>query len=409
MNRPRLVVPISEKPMPNNPEVLLHAPPRWLRPVGILGGVLVVVIVAGGLISRGLANQSLKSWTEAEAVPTVSVIAPTSTTGAQALILPGSVQAFYDAQIHARVSGYLIHWYQDIGAQVKAGQILADIDTPELDQQLDQAQANLASAVSNQKLAQITARRWTSLLSDDAVSHQEADEKAGDLAAKTSLVNAASAEVQRLRALEGFKRIVAPFDGIVTGRTTDIGALIAAGAPNDPGLFTVSDVHRLRIYVKVPQSYSADLRQGMTASLTVPEHPGETFTATLASTTGAVSDQSGTMLAELQIDNPTGALKPGDYAQVSFDLPPSAGMIRLPASALMFRRKGMAVATVGPNSHVVLKYITIARDDGSYVEIASGIAPTDRVIDNPPDSLAENELVHPASAAARQANSGQEG
>jgi RND family efflux transporter MFP subunit len=371
--------------------------------------VLVVVIVAGGLISRGMASASLKSWTEAEAVPTVSVIAPTSATGAQALILPGSVQAFYDAQIHARVSGYLKHWYQDIGAQVKAGQILADIDTPELDQQLDQAQANLATAVSNQKLAQITAKRWTSLLSDDAVSHQEADEKAGDLAAKTSLVNAASAEVQRLRALEGFKRIVAPFDGIVTGRTTDIGALIAAGAPNDPGLFTVSDVHRLRIYVKVPQSYSADLRQGMSASLTVPEHPGETFTATLASTTGAVSDQSGTMLAELQIDNPTGALKPGDYAQVSFALPPTAGMIRLPASALMFRRKGMAVATVGPNSHVVLKYVTIARDDGSSVEIASGISPTDRVIDNPPDSLVENEAVHPESAAARQANPGQEG
>jgi RND family efflux transporter MFP subunit len=395
--------------MPNNPEVLRHKPQRWLKPAGLTGLAGAVLIVVVGLVSRGMASQRLKSWTETEAVPTVSVIAPAMASGDQTLVLPGSVQAFYDAQIHARVSGYLKHWYQDIGAQVKAGQILADIDTPELDQQLDQAQANLATAVSNQKLAQITAKRWTSLLSEDAVSHQEADEKAGDLAAKTSLINAASAEVQRLRALEGFKHIVAPFDGIVTGRTTDIGALIAAGAPNDPGLFTVADVHRLRIYVKVPQSYSAEFRQGMTANLAVPEHPGEIFTATLASTTGAVSDQSGTMLAELQIDNPNGALKPGDYAEVSFALPPNASMIRLPASALMFRQKGMAVATIGPNSHVVLKYVTIARDDGSSVEIASGISPTDRVIDNPPDSLADNELVHPASAAARFANPGQGG
>jgi RND family efflux transporter MFP subunit len=395
--------------MPDDPAVMPHKPQRWLKPAGLTGVAAAVIIVVIGLVGRVLASQHLKSLTETEAVPTVSVIAPTIASGDQSLVLPGFVQAFYDAQIHARVSGYLKHWYQDIGAQVKAGQILADIDTPELDQQLEQAQANLATAVSNQKLAQITAKRWTSLLSDDAVSHQEADEKAGDLAAKTSLVNAARAEVQRLRALEGFKRIVAPFDGIVTGRTTDIGALIAAGAPNDPGLFTVADVHRLRIYVKVPQNYSAGLRPGMSATLSVPEHPGATFTATLASTTGAVSNQSGTMLAELQIDNPNGALKPGDYAQVSFALPQNLGMMRLPASALMFRQKGMAVATVGPMNHVALKYVTIARDEGAFVEIASGISPTDRVIDNPPDSLAANEVVRPASATARKAEPAREG
>ena len=395
--------------MPDNPEAMQHKPQRWLKPAGLTGLAVAVIVVVAGLVSRGLASQRLRSWTESQAIPTVGVIAPTMAAGDQTLVLPGSVQAFYDAQIHARVGGYLKHWYQDIGAHVKAGQILADIDTPELDQQLDQARANLATAVSNQKLAQITAKRWTSLLSDDAVSHQDADEKAGDLAAKTSLVNAANAEVQRLRALEGFKRIVAPFDGTVTGRTTDIGALIAAGAPNDPGLFTISDVRKLRIYVKIPQRYSADVRQGMRASLTVPEHPGETFTATLASTTGAVSDQSGTMLAELQIDNPTGALKPGDYAQVSFALPPNAGMVSLPASALMFRRAGMAVATIGPDNRVILKYISVARDDGSSVEIASGLSPTDRVIDNPPDSLAAKDLVHPATGGARPASSGQEG
>ncbi|MDR3513071.1 MAG: efflux RND transporter periplasmic adaptor subunit [Caulobacteraceae bacterium] len=395
--------------MPNNPEVMQHKPQRWLKPAGFAGVAVAALVVAGGLVTRVVASQNLKAWTETQAIPTVGVIAPSSEGGVQTLVLPGNVQAFYDAQIHARVSGYLKHWYEDIGAQVKAGQILADIDTPELDQQLAQARANLATASANQKLAQSTAARWTSLLADDAVSKQEAEEKTSDLEAKTSLVHAAGAEVQRLQALESFKRIAAPFDGVVTGRTTDIGALIAAGAPNDPGLFTVADVHRLRIYVKAPQSYSAALHSGMTATLTVPEYPGKTFTANLVRTTGAVSDQSGAMLVELQTDNPTGALKPGEYAQVSFGLPPTAGVIRLPASALMFRRKGMAVATVGPNDRVTMKYVTIARDLGSSVEIASGVSPADRVIDNPPDSLSEGELVRVAGDSSHRANGPQEG
>jgi multidrug efflux system membrane fusion protein len=387
--------------MHDNPEVMLHKPQRWLKLAGLIGVGAAVLIVAAGLITRAMTSQNLKTWTDAQAIPTVSVIAPTSTGGDQSLVLPGHVQAFYDAQIHARVSGYLKHWYQDIGAQVKAGQILADIDTPELDQQLAQAQANLATATANQKLARTTAARWTSLLADDAVSRQEAEEKTSDQDAKTSLVSAAAAEVQRLQALEAFKRITAPFDGVVTGRTTDIGALIAAGVPNDPGLFTVADVHRLRIYVNVPQSYSSDIRRGASVTLTVPEHPGKTFTATLVSTNGAVSAQSGTMLVELQIDNAAGALKPGDYAQVRFGLSPSAGMIRLPASALMFRRQGMAVATVGPTGHVVMRSITIARDFGSSVEVATGLSPSDRVIDNPPDSLADGDLVRVARAAGQ--------
>jgi RND family efflux transporter MFP subunit len=356
-----------------------------------------------------MASQQLQTWTEAQAVPTVTLIAPTPANGEQDLVLPGHVQAFYDAQIHARVSGYLKRWYQDIGAQVKAGQVLADIDTPELDQQLAQAQANLSIAKANQRLAVTTAGRWTSLLASDAVSKQEADEKSGDLDAKTSVVKAAEAEVHRLQALEAFKRITAPFDGVVTGRTTDIGALIAAGTPNDPGLFTVADVHRLRIYVKAPQAYSADIHPGMIATLTVPEHPGQTFTATLASTNGAVSDQSGTMLVELQIDNAGGLLKPGDYAQVRFGLPAAVGTVRLPASALMFRRGGMAVATLGANNRVVMRPIAIARDLGSVVEIASGLAPGDRVIDSPPDSLTGGEVVRIAGPASKRANSAQEG
>ena len=395
--------------MPNNREATRRKPQRWLKPAGLVGAGVAVLIVAAGLVSRVMANQNVKAWTEDQAIPTVSVITPAAVGGDQALVLPGSVQAFYDAQIHARVSGYLKHWYTDIGAQVKAGQLLADIDTPEIDQQLAQARANLGVAKANQKLAVATAARWTSLLADDAVSRQESEEKTGDLDSKTSLVKAAEAEVQRLQALEAFKRITAPFDGMVTGRTTDIGALIAAGAPNDPGLFTVADVHRLRIYVKVPQSYSADIHPGAAATLSVPEHPGQTFTATLVSTNGAVSDQSGTMLVELQIDNASGALKPGDYAQVRFALPQAVGVIRLPASALMFRRKGMAVATVGPNNHVVLKYIAIARDLGSSVEVASGLNTSDQIIDNPPDSLANDEVVRIGGGAAHRASSAQEG
>jgi multidrug efflux system membrane fusion protein len=380
------------------PEALPHRPQKWLKPTLIAIAVVVVVIVTAGLLGRVFASQTLKRWTAAEAVPTVQVIAPTLDGAGQTLALPGSVQAFYNASIHARVSGYLKRWYQDIGAQVKAGQVLADIDTPELDQQLAQAKADLATAVANQRLAQTTAARWTGLLAKDAVSQQETDEKTGDLAAKTSLVNAARADVDRLQATEGFKRIVAPFDGIVTARNTDVGQLIAAGAPTDPGLFTVSDVHRLRIYVNVPQSYSAELKPGMTATLTVPEHPGQTFQATLANTSGAIGTQSGTLLVELQIDNTAGQLKPGDYAQVTFALPTQANDVRVPASALIFRQKGMAVATIGPNGRVLMKPITIGVDQGSFVDIAAGLSPTDRVIDNPPDSLETGDQVNVSTA-----------
>lgn len=388
--------------MPDEAAALRRRPQPWLGTAGLVGLGLAAVVVGGGLLSRGAATQRVKAWTDSAAIPTVNLIAPEAPQGDQSLVLPGQVEAFYNAQIHARVPGYLKRWYQDIGAQVRSGQVLADIDTPELDQQLVQAKANLATAVANQQLAATTAARWSNLLGDDAVSRQEADEKAGDLKAKTALVGAARAEVSRLQALESFKRITAPFDGVVTGRTTDIGALVASGGPNEPGLFTVSDIHRLRIYVKAPQSYSSQIRPGVPVTLTVPEHPGQVFTAQLASTSGAVSDQSGTMLVELQIDNASGALKPGDYAQVQFALPHVAGTMRLPASALMFRRQGLAVAVLGAGDHVVMKPITIARDFGVSVEVASGLNPGDRVIDNPPDSLAANERVRVAPPSGQE-------
>ncbi len=382
---------------------------RRLRLGGLIGGGLLAVVVVTGLVSRGMASQQVEAWTQAQAIPTVSLITPVAGDQADVLTLPGQIEADFNAVIHARVSGYVKRWYVDIGAPVKAGQVLADIDTPELDQQFAQARANLATAMANQKLAQITASRWAGLLSRDAVSRQEADEKAGDLEAKTAVAQAAKAEVDRLAALEGFKRIVAPFDGVVTARNTDVGALIAAGNPSDPGLFTVSDVRRLRIYVHAPQSYIAQISPGQVATLAVPEHPGKTFTATLASAAGAVSGQSGSMLVELHADNADGALKPGDYAEVKFTLPAAAGMVRVPASALMFRQKGMAVATVGPNSRVVLKYVTIGQDQGAVVALSSGLNPGDRVIDNPPDSIAENDLVRVAGASGGRAAVGKEG
>ena len=368
-----------------------------LRRVGLIALVIAVLVVAFGLISRGLASQQLKATTLADSVPTVSVIRPTVNGGDQALTLPGDVQANDDAVIHARVSGYLKKWYVDIGAQVKAGQVLADIDTPELDQQLAQARANLATAQANQNLAQITSSRWAGLLAKDAVSKQEADEKTGDLAAKSALTQAARADVDRLTALEAFKRIVAPIDGVVTARNTDIGALIAAGNPADPGLFTVADERRLRIYVHAPQAYIAQIKPGETAAISVPEHPGQTFQATLTSTSDAVSSQSGTLTVELQIDNAQGQLKPGDYAQVTFNLPRAVGGVSLPASALMFRKSGLSVATLGSDNRVVMKPVAIAVDHGQSVDIATGLQPNDRVVDNPPDSLANNDRVRVAS------------
>lgn len=383
--------------MATSPEILRPRPQPWLKPASVAAAVLAALVVAGGLATRLAAHQKLEALADAEATPTVRVVAPEAAGGGQPLVLPGRVEAYYDAQIHARVSGYLRRWYRDIGERVRAGEVLADIDTPELDQQLAQARAGLAVAQANRRLAQTTAARWAGLLTQDAVSRQEAEEKAGDLDAKTAQVNAAAADVRRLEALEAFKRITAPFAGVVTGRSTDIGALISAGTPGGTGLFTVADVHRLRIYVRAPQSYAADIHPGSAASLTVPEHPGRVFIATLTANAGAVSDQSGTLLVELQIDNADGALLPGDYAQVRFDLPSPAGAVSLPASALMFRRQGMAVATVGPDSRVVMKPVTVAQDQGATVRIASGLGTGDRVIDNPPDSVVDGEAVRVAA------------
>jgi RND family efflux transporter MFP subunit len=373
--------------------------PRHLRTVGAIVAVLAVVVVVIGLMGRVHADQRAGAYANQQSVTDVKVLDLGAAATGGALVLPASIEAFNDAPIHARVSGYLKRWYVDIGSPVKTGQLLAEIDAPELDQQLAQAKADLATAQANEALSQTTATRWAALLTRNAVSRQEADEKNGDLAAKRSLVAAAQANVDRLKATEAFKRIVAPFDGLITSRSTDVGALISVGGASDVPLFTVSDERKVRIYVHVPQSYTAQVKPGMLASFTVPEYPGRVFRAPLLETSDAVNTQSGTLLLQLQIDNADGALKPGDYAQIRFALPAQTGVVQLPATALTFRTNGMAVAVVGQNGRAVIKPVQIGRDFGQSVEVAAGLSPSDRVIDNPPDSLETGDLVRVVGTA----------
>ena len=375
---------------------------RALRITAFIGIGVAAVVVVAGLTVRAAQTSELKSWTSAQSVPTVDFVRPAQPSGGQTLSLPGNLAAYNDAQMFARVPGYVHAWYVDIGAMVKKGQPLASIDTPELDQQIAQARADLVSAQAGRSLSQTTANRWKGLLADDAVSKQETDEKTGDLLVKTAAVNAAKANLDRLMALKGFARIVAPFDGMVTSRTADIGALVNGGAGGTAqALFTVADISRIRVYVHVPQTYSADIKPGAEASFTLPEYPGRTFEAKIVSTSGAISDQSGTLLVELQTPNMGDQLKPGDYARVSFAIPKGDGGLTLPSSALMFRKNGLQVATVGADNHIVMKPIQVGEDLGQRVRIASGVTPADRVVDNPPDSLNQGDLVRIAGAEAK--------
>jgi RND family efflux transporter MFP subunit len=371
---------------------------RRLRLAGLIAGAAAIAIIGWGVFSRARAVGDDRAWSSQRSVPVVRAVSPIASAAAEDLELPGQLQAYNDAPIYARVPGYLKSWNEDIGAKVKAGQLLAVIDAPELDQELAQAKANLATVEANLKLAKVTAERFQDLAGDDAVSRQDADEKSGDLAAKTAAVKAAEANVSRLLALEGFKRIVAPFDGVVTQRNANIGALVNAGAGQNPGsaLFNVSDVHLLRVYVHVPQAYSAEVKGGMKAGLSLPQYAGRTFPATVVRDAGAVSDQSGTLLVELEVKNPDGALKPGDFALVKFELPPASGVVRVPSSALLFRSAGLEVATVTADGRAHLHRASVARDLGAQVELNGGVSPSDNVIDTPPDSLQDGDLVRVA-------------
>ncbi|HWA92196.1 MAG TPA: efflux RND transporter periplasmic adaptor subunit [Rhizomicrobium sp.] len=384
--------------MPEEHDMLRYTTPGRLRTIGIGAAVVVGLIAVTGVITRVTASREVEQWTDANALPAVSVINLTGSKDSGSLVLPGTVQAYNSAPIYARVSGYLKKWYVDIGAKVKAGQLLAEIDVPDQDAQLAQARADLGTAIATQKLSAQTAKRWNELAKENAAAPQDVDEKNADLAAKTAAVASARANVDRLSDLSGFKRITAPFDGTVTSRAVDVGALVTVGAPGAAPLFTVADDSKVRLYVNVPQNYSAQIKPGMQARFTVPEYPGETFHATLAATAGAVNAQTGTVLIQLQADNADARLKAGGYAQVQFDLPANASAIRLPASALIFNDNGTAVAVVGPADTVIVRPVSILRDYGSEVEIASGVARGDRVIDNPLDSLKAGDKVRIAKS-----------
>jgi RND family efflux transporter MFP subunit len=372
--------------------------PRRLRWVG-LGALIVAIAAAGiGITMRAHSQTALRQWTDAQAIPSVEVIAATRQQGDQHLTLPGNVQAFIDAPIYARVSGYLKHWDVDIGAKVKAGQLLAEIETPEVDQQLSQAEADLRTAQARSKLAKVSAKRWQNLLASESVSKQDADEKATDFEAREAEVAAASANVQRLKALESFRRIVAPFDGIVTSRRVDVGDLIDSGGGSKPELFRIADTHKLRIYVQVPQSYAGQIKQGMTAELTLPEQPGKSHPVKVVETSDAIGGSARTLLVQLQADNQDNQLMSGSYADVRFDIPASQSIVHVPISALIFREHGLEVATVGGDHRVVMKPIVLGRDFGTEVEVLSGLDAQDRIIDEPPDSLVAGDEIEVANA-----------
>jgi RND family efflux transporter MFP subunit len=366
--------------------------------VALAAAGLAALVVAGGLAGRAYSLRSVAHWSADQAAPTLS-LAKLSTGGANSLVLPGAVQPYRTAQIFARVNGYLKDWRSDIGAAVRSGDVLAEIDAPDLDQQLQQARGDLATAEANAKLAALTASRWSALLQHQAVSQQSSDEKAGAAQAMAAAATAAAANVARLQALAAYEHVRAPFDGVVTVRKTDIGALInASGAGQE--LFEVADLHRVRIYVQVPQALSARLAPGQTATFEAPQFPGRLFTAQIVALSHQFDPNSKTMQVELQTDNPDGLLAAGSYCQVRFTFPSDPGVVQVPASALITQADGPRLAVVGADGRARLQAVKLGRDLGDKVEVVSGVQLADRVIDNPPETLRNGDAVQLAKAGA---------
>jgi len=363
----------------------------WL--IALCGAALALGAAFWGIHSRLNTEAALRQTTDAAAVQTVSVMTAEAGPAEAGVVLPGSVEAKFDTPIYARTSGYLKQWYTDIGAKVKAGDLLAVIESPEIDQQLRQAKADLLTAEANSRVAQSTARRVHTLLPTQSVSAQQDDQASSDAAAKAALVSSAEANVDRLQQLVGFERVVAPYDGIVTARQTDVGNLINAGSGTGPQLFRVADISRLRIYVQVPQSYAAEITPGLAVELRFPEHPGRAFPAKLVRSANAIEPVARTLLVELEADNKTGELLPGGYTEVHFALPLAERGVRISANALLFRAEGLRAASVSPDGHVDLRAITMGRDFGANVEILAGLSAGDTVILNPPASLASGTIV----------------
>jgi RND family efflux transporter MFP subunit len=381
-------------------------PPHRLRRAGIAFVLLAIAVVAYGLGTRAAQNSRLHDLTEAQAIPTVAIVTPSRVENQTGLDLPGRLTAFINAPIYARVPGYLKSWKYDIGGKVKAGELLAEIDTPDLDQQLQQARAALGVAQANAKLAQITADRWQSLAGTDAVAKQDVDTRNFTLNANIAQVKAAQASVDQLVAEESFKRLIAPFDGVVTARDTDIGQLINVGASGGMQLFVVSETGKLRVYVAVPQNYVPSVPPGTKATISVPEHPDKTYSGTVEASAQAVVPSTGTTLMQIIVDNSAGEMMPGDYASIHLHIAGEPNVLSVPSSALIFDARGLSVATVGANNRVLRKPVSIERDLGPVVELASGLAPNDRVIENPPDGVENGVEVRLATAAPAVADAG---
>ena len=368
---------------------------------GVLIAVIVLAIVAavviGGIVPRLRAKEALKKETYDLAVPTVNVARPRQGAPQMEIVLPGNMQAFTDSPVYARTNGYLKKWYVDIGGRVKAGQLLAEIETPEVDQQLQQARSQLNTAKANYNLAQITSKRYQELKGTDSVAQQDVDNAFGSERANAATVSAAEYQVRYLEQLESFKNIYAPFDGIITVRNTDVGHLINSGAGTTAAeLFHIAAIHTLRVYINVPQQFSPAAKTGLPATLTLQQFPGRQFKGQLVRTANAIDLATRTLLVEVDVDNPTGELLPGAFAEVHLAVPSGAPTFILPVSALIFRAQGLQVGVVRDGNHAQLANIILGRDFGSEVEVVSGLQADDQVIINPPDSLISGEEVRVA-------------
>jgi len=379
------------------PEATPLSPRKALVGVGAVLLVLVILAVIG-ILSRMHANHVLAARTDALAAPTVSVAPAKLGTPVETLVLPGNVTALTDSPIYARTDGYLDHWYFDIGSKVKKGALLALISTPELDKQVSQAQSDLATAQATANNARTQADRYSGLLKSNAVSQQDTDTFVNQAAATAAGVRSAEANLQRLREMQSFEKVYAPFDGVVTAREVDTGQLIGSGSGQSAGteLFHMQALQTLRVYTNVPQIFSQTMKRGMKVALTFPEYPGKTFQGTLVRTADAIDPVSRTLLVEVDVDNRSGQLMPGSLAQVHFKAPSATSTYILPTSALIFRREGLQVAVLihgsdGTVAHLVP--VVIGEDDGATVQIISGLNPKDKVIQDPPDSLIDNEKV----------------
>jgi membrane fusion protein, multidrug efflux system len=376
------------------------------RKLGIFGVVAVagaLTLVVSGIRAREDSSVKLKEWTDDQAIPAVAVTYAGAGSLTATIDLPGRLEAYYRAPIFARVNGYLKSWNADIGARVKAGEVIAEIDAPDLDQQLLQARADLTNQQASAKLSEVTLARRKTLIASNFVSMQEIDERTADLANKNAAVNSSQANVERLEALAGYKKITSPFDGIVTARNTDVGALINAGGGGSPPMFIVSDIKKLRVYVNVPQTYVPSVKIGAKATISVPEYPTRTFEATVEASAQAVDVTSGTTQMQLGLDNFAGELMPGGFANVRLVLQRDSVPMHIPSSALVFDQKGLRVATVTPDNKILFKPVKIARDLGRDIELAGGITLDDRVISTPPDGIVDGDPVRVVSTKGRPA------